>query len=779
MRKTWKYILRGAGILLGILVICWGIIYWYVSSNKKEIIAKISTELKDRMDANITIGDLDPSFFQTFPFLSLRLSNVSLRDTMWEKHHHDFLKAEKFFIRVNPFSLFSSTPKINKILVEKGSLYLFTDTTNYSNAYILNAKKKQTNKGLKPPFSGIELREVKVSFINPFQGKLMEFDIRKLTCNVESEDSLTSLTIRTDMLVKNLAFNTDRGSFLRGKRLESKFEITLGQDQISFDNILMKIDKQPLTLSGNFILGKDPSFTISIAAKKGNYKKLAGLLTERLEKKLDTFNVAQPFDVNAKISGSLLPKAIPHIAIGWAVKNSDIKIPAAEFQNASFTGIFTNQIDKSFPKSDSNSAIIINKFTGNWESIPLTSSKIVVTQIRMPKLAFDLRTSVALPALNDLTGTESFAFSRGNADVNISFSGPLMKADTSSTTVTGVVALSDGEFTYLPRNLTLANCKGALVFDRTALYLKDISANSKSSDMQIGGRVDNFLSMLNTNSDNMMINLDVASTKLDLTDFTQNLQKRSNVSVKKTKARYMKIAKRLDHLIETAAMNIALSAKKVQYKKFLATNIKAALSLDKDEWNLQNISINHGEGRLMLSGKIKTDGAQNPFSIGGKIENLDISKVFYSFNNFSFDGLSDKNLKGSLSADFHISASIDSKAEIVPYSTKGYINLSLKNGALQNFEPMQKISASVFKKRDMSDIRFAELKDNIEIDGTLIKVNSMEIQSTVLTMFIEGIYDMKTGPDMSILVPLSNLKKRGPDFELVNEGTDSKKGVSV
>jgi hypothetical protein len=55
----------------------------------------------------------------------------------------------------------------------------------------------------------------------------------------------------------------------------------------------------------------------------------------------------------------------------------------------------------------------------------------------------------------------------------------------------------------------------------------------------------------------------------------------------------------------------------------------------------------------------------------------------------------------------------------------------------------------------------------------------MEIQSTVLTMFIEGTYDMKAGPDMSILVPLSNLKKRGSDYELVNKGTDSKKGLSV
>ncbi|RYZ84908.1 MAG: hypothetical protein EOP04_17035, partial [Proteobacteria bacterium] len=77
--------------------------------------------------------------------------------------------------------------------------------------------------------------------------------------------------------------------------------------------------------------------------------------------------------------------------------------------------------------------------------------------------------------------------------------------------------------------------------------------------------------------------------------------------------------------------------------------------------------------------------------------------------------MSDKNVRGVLTADFDISAAINNKSEIVPHSTKGFVNLSLKNGALQNFEPMQKISNSVFKNRDMSDIRFAELKDNLEI----------------------------------------------------------------
>jgi hypothetical protein len=731
------------------------------------------------MNATVIIGDLDPSFFQTFPFLSLKLSKISLRDSLWDKHHHDFLKAEKFFIRMNPLSLFSATPKINKILVEKGSIYLFTDTSNYTNAYIMNAKKKNTRRGLKPPFNGIELKEVRLTFVNPYRGKLFDFDIKKLVCDVDSEDSATVLGIKTDLFVHDLAFNTDRGVFLKEKRIEGKFALSLDQQAISVDRILLKIDGQPFEISALFELGTDPKFKLDIASNNAKYRDLIGLLTERLQKKLDTFGISNTLNITASLNGSLLPKTIPLINVKWVVKGSDLKTPAGDFMNCSLDGTFTNQADTALSRNDSNSVISITSFKGNWESIPLSSSKFLITDLQEPMMAFDLHTNVELQSLNELTGTESFEFSKGKADVNINFSGPVMSADTAQTMISGAVDISDGELTYVPRALTLSDCKGSLIFDKKDVYIKDLRANTKKSDFLIGGKIENFLSLLNMVSENMLIDLNINSSKLDLTDFTQNFQKRSVSSKQKSTARLLRIANRIDKMIAESAMKIDVAAKKIQYKKFVGSNAKAALLLEKDEWNLKNISMNHADGSFVIDGKLKTNGNDNPFTLRGKMDKIDISKVFYSFNNFSLDGLTDKNIKGVLTADFDIAASINNKSEIVPYSTRGFINLSLKDGALQNFEPMQKISNSVFKNRDMSDIRFAELKDNLQINGTSITINSMEIQSTVLTMFIEGTYDMKAGPDMSILVPLSNLKKRGPDFELVNKGTDSKKGPSV
>jgi hypothetical protein len=45
-------------------------------------------------------------------------------------------------------------------------------------------------------------------------------------------------------------------------------------------------------------------------------------------------------------------------------------------------------------------------------------------------------------------------------------------------------------------------------------------------------------------------------------------------------------------------------------------------------------------------------------------------------------------------------------------------------------------------------------------------------------MFVEGIYNMKSGPDLSVQVPLSNLKA-SKDSVLVNKGISSKTGVSA
>ena len=111
---------------------------------------------------------------------------------------------------------------------------------------------------------------------------------------------------------------------------------------------------------------------------------------------------------------------------------------------------------------------------------------------------------------------------------------------------------------------------------------------------------------------------------------------------------------------------------------------------------------------------------------------------------------------------------------------KGTVNFSIKSGQLIDFEPMEKIHETVLKKRDFSEIRFGELTNQLDLDTTTLNIHRMEIQSTAFTLFVEGVYDFRVGPDLSVQVPLSNLKKdRNPDIPPDNKGNNGKAGLSL
>lgn len=226
-------------------------------------------------------------------------------------------------------------------------------------------------------------------------------------------------------------------------------------------------------------------------------------------------------------------------------------------------------------------------------------------------------------------------------------------------------------------------------------------------------------------------------------------------------------------------VHLQLKTRQLVFRKFLANNVTASVSMNNNHIDLKNGSLEHAGGILAINAEMKNLGSKDSIAMHSKMTNMDINKVMIAFDNFGQSGITYNNIKGNLTADIIMNGSITEKAQINPNSLHGSIDFNVSNGELIQFEPVQKISQVAMKNRDFSDIHFAELKDKFDVDGTQIRVNRMEIHSNVLTMFVEGIYDLKKGTDMSIQIPLSNLKSKDPEEVLQNQGTNSKTGMSV
>ena len=77
----------------------------------------------------------------------------------------------------------------------------------------------------------------------------------------------------------------------------------------------------------------------------------------------------------------------------------------------------------------------------------------------------------------------------------------------------------------------------------------------------------------------------------------------------------------------------------------------------------------------------------------------------------------------------------------------------------------------------MKELKTTE--DKISFKKGEIRINRMEINSTVLSLFVEGVYGLARNTDISIQVPLSNLKKRNKEYTPENLGAGRGGGMSI
>ena len=786
LKKTLRVTLRIFGWIVGVFLAAWLVIWVYVIFNKKSLVNSVVTEINSKVKGEVKIRDLEPSLLSTFPNVSLRLSDVLVRDSMWNIHHHDLLKAGSVIVRLKLFSLFAGSPEISKVIIENGSAYIFSDTTGYTNKYMFTSSQKT---GSKPTGSralsipGLELKNVRLVLEQQELSKFYDIDVKRLVCKVKSRQNFFEFDVRTDMLVHSLGFNLEKGAFLKEKTLEGKFGLALDRvsKTLNFKNIRLQIDDHPFVFTGMFDFKNQPLlYFLSIKTTNVNFKRAAALLSNNISSKLDSFNIEKPISVIAVIDGRRIPNKIPLVNIDVSVKDNTIVMPLGVVTDASFRAVFNNQLLASERPVDKNSGFLFTGFTGKWEGIAIRSDSVKISNLEHPVLDVDLHSSFRMKDVNDLLGAGSIEFTKGTCQADVKYHGLVVEGDTAGASIFGTISFSDAAISYLPRNLSLSNCSGKIVFDDKDVFVRQLKAQTANSQLLMNGGIKNLTSLIDKNPEKLILDWKINSPKLNLADFLSFLNKRSaTASRQSSKRKFLKLARQIDKTLQDCNVELQINADRLIYKKFEATGVAANLRLTDKVVSLNDVKVQHAGGSLYLNGSLQEADATNMVKLTTRMENVDVRKVFGAFDNFGQDGITDKNLRGQLSANINISGLISTKAEIEPNSMKGTIDFQLKNGELIDFEPVKKISETAFKKRDFSNIRFAELKQRLDVNGSEIKVNRMEIQSTVFTMFVEGIYDVKKGTDLSIQIPLSNLAKRDSSFELKNRGIRSKTGVSL
>jgi hypothetical protein len=167
----------------------------------------------------------------------------------------------------------------------------------------------------------------------------------------------------------------------------------------------------------------------------------------------------------------------------------------------------------------------------------------------------------------------------------------------------------------------------------------------------------------------------------------------------------------------------------------------------------------------------------NQFKVNSRISNVNVQNLFYAFENFGQDAITDKNLRGTFFGDASVSGSMLPTGKIVPRSLSGKVSFDIRNGSLVNFEPMYKIGNFAFPNRDFSNITFMNLKNTLSIARDKVNIPPMEIRSSVLNIYLSGVYSFGKGTDIGMRIPLRNPRRDELISDIEEKRERSLKGI--
>lgn len=781
MSRWVRISLISAGSLVALVILLWLILALVVRSRKQAILTEITAQLSSRIDGDLVIRDMEPSLLRGFPNISVTLKDVSLKDSLHNRHGHTLLDVKELFVKVNTFALLRKEVDIRQVALENGTIYLYTDSTGYSNTYLFSGKKKkQPAKSKEPTIQDIRLRNIVFTFENHQKFKLYQLDIKNLRAEMDYKADGWVCHVRKQIHIRSLAFNTTKGSYAKDKMLTADIDLNwaAANKTLTIPEQVFRFDEQPVKIGAEFNFTFKPAhFNLHIAAENIGFRMASSMVTPNISSKLDSIDFEKPLNVYADVRGHMQFRDTPYVNVTWNTAGNVMTGKNITLEGVGFKGAFLNEVEPNKGHNNANSRLSIYDFTAAFDSIPVTADTIRVLNLQKPLLTGRFKSKFPLQRLTHPIGAHLFNFTKGEGMVDIEYAGGWDPKDTVAGYLRGSIQVRNGAFVYVPRNQTVQECEATLNFEGQDLYFRGVRLRSGSSTMQLEGSVKNMLNFYFAAPEKIQMNWTLNSPLVNLNEFQSFFVKRHRKAAsahthKNSRHRHARVMKQLEVVLEECSVNMQLAIDKVRYRQFQANKVRAGLELSKEQLRVFEVALQTAGGSMVVNGNIQhASNGNDKFKMDARIRQVQVDELFRQFENFGQNGIEAKNLKGIFSATANISGGMREDATVKPHSMFGTVTFDLNKGALVHYEPLENLGKFIFRKRDMSNITFERINNQLDIRGNKIIIHPMLIASSVLNIQVEGVYGMPKGTDIKLQVPLRNPKKD----ELVSDADELRK----
>ena len=791
-------LLKILGIIFFIIISIIGVTLVWVYTQKDEIFKKV----KETVDKNIN-GELKIRDFQFKPFsggygLNFTLFDVELTDTLYRFHNTPVLMAERMHMGIDLSTIYKGEIKIKNIDIENGGVRVFVQKDGYSNLSIIKKHpKKSNNKGLENlnswvhKLGDLSFKSFEMTFYDSTTTKQYGAILVDARNNMIENDTAIEANLKGRVYFRGLVFKPEKGGFLVNQEtlLNLHFSYNESHRRLTIlPSTLETVKKDIIDINGGFFLRDSiKHFQLAFNSKGIEVDNALPLLQKTLSQKIDSLGIKTVVEVDVHIKGKLQPGEKPKSVVVFKTSPFTYKLPMGSLNKVQIAANYTNQADTNKLPGPKNASLTSTQTRGMFESLPF-QLKFVINDLTNPHALLDGHIIADSIKLDGVLDPGTYRFKKGSAAIDFHFDGNIKnfynaKTDVLNGVLYGKVSLKNLAVDYIPRGVHLSNINGVFVFNHRAVVFPTFSFSDGVNKLFIKGRVIDLIPFLLGSSKPLraLVDINVPTMKLNWLETMLSPKTPDRKHHKKGK-KSMRLTEVMDDVIDNMAIEATLRSNHLIYHSFNGTGVRGDFVISNNAMILKNFSMNaFGKGHFEVSGSLDNSGkGALPFvSLKGKIIDADIHTVFSSFSNFGQKTLTHENIRGILNSSFNFESRLTNDAKLVPSSMRGDLKIDFRNGYILNFEPFLKIKKLAFKNRSFEKVELAPIVNDLVLKGQEIEIKPMEIESNVVTLYVDGVYSFGQKTDINIQIPLSNLKKRDENYVLDIDNEKRKKGSNV
>lgn len=744
MRTFRKVILYLFGTLLLVAIALVASVFIF----KDRIIEAFIKEANKSLSTPIKIGKIEISAWNDFPNLAIEFRDVYVEDSHPEEHALLTAKTISFFL--NPIEAWNGNYSIRGLQVTDSETDLKINAVGKSN-YTIVKETKEGGGSISFDLRNVRLINTRVSYHDKQSQLHHIFGSEKLVASISTKNNVYAIVAEGDLLTEQIGIG--KNLFLKNKLFDVKTQLTYDdvQKTVDIDTSTLKTKTSTFDISGNYLFKNKNIIDIAAIGKDTDIQTLLSLLPDELSQKLNQYESKGDIYFNVTLKGEISKEKSPFVSTSFGCKDATLFHPdyKSRIEHANLEGSFASP---SFTEL-SRAELFLKNISGDLNGKPFTAN-LALQNLEDPYLAFDFKGDLdaadilnfyPLPEIKDLMGSikADFAFEGKVALLK-------KKATAQQVRTTGSIEMDKVNFRYGKEETHIKDLSGTFQFNSNDLALSNVSGFFENSDFFLNGFFKNIVTFLFFDDQPVGIETDLKSNFLDVdqlfaigftgesSDYNFNISSNLN-------------------------LNFNCDVKALKYKRFKPTSIKGDLLVKNQVAVSRNITLHAMGGDITLNGIVD---AKNPKAIdvisSFKLTGIHVDSIFHVFENFHQDFIMDKHLKGQTIADVTLEMTLTEKLNLIPETLIADISTTIKNGELNNFEPLQDLK-KYLDDETLARLRFADLKNDIHIENKTIYIPEMEIRSNATVIQVSGTHTFDQKIDYRVTAPLRNKKKIDPD----------------